>query len=164
MVNFWDFSVWGYVNIVAVLLLSLLVANMLKKQIAFLRNSLIPTSVLGGAILLIISAVYKAITGNVMFNTEFFGGNGMSDLEVITYHALALGFIATSLKTTNKKISKQRTKEIFDSGVTTVATYLLQAMCGLGITIVSALIIDGFFSCGGGFASVRLRTGHGIGT
>ncbi len=160
MVNFWDFNVWGGINIIAVLLLSLFAANVLKKKIAFLRASLVPTSVLGGLILLLVSVVYKWITGNVMFNTEFFGGDGMNNLEVITYHALALGFIATSLKTSNKKMNKERTKEIFDSGVTTVATYLLQGVLGLGITIIAAMIISEFFPAAG----ILLPFGYGQGT
>ena len=114
MENFWDFSVWGGVNICAVLLISPLTGNLLKRKIAFLRNSLVPTSVLGGVLLLIVSAIYRAITGNVMFNTSFFGGKGMSTLEVLTYHALALGFIATALKTSDKKLTKQRNIEIFN--------------------------------------------------
>jgi Na+/glutamate symporter len=49
--NFGDFSVWGTFALVATLLISLLVANVLKKTIKFLHASLIPTSVLGGIIL-----------------------------------------------------------------------------------------------------------------
>ena len=108
MENFWDFNVWGTINLVAVLLFSLLIANALKKTVKFLRASLIPTSVLGGVMLLVISSIYKAITGKVMFDTAFFGGNGMSTMEMITYHTLALGFIATSLKTSEKKLTKKR--------------------------------------------------------
>jgi ESS family glutamate:Na+ symporter len=136
MDNFWDFSVWGSFSLVAILLISLLLANMLKKYVKFLKNSLIPTSVLGGIILLIASAVYKSITGVYIFDTPFFGGNGMTKLEIITYHALALGFIASSLKTSNNKLNKKRTNEIFNTGVTTVSTYLLQGVLGLGITIM----------------------------
>ena len=33
MENFWDFSVWGDLHLIAMLLLSLLVANALKKAI-----------------------------------------------------------------------------------------------------------------------------------
>ena len=75
MINFWDFSVWGSFMLFAVLLASLLAANILKKSIPFLEKSLIPTSVLGGGILLVIAFVYKLITGDVMFDTAFFGGN-----------------------------------------------------------------------------------------
>ncbi len=90
MENFWDFSVWGNFNLIAVLLLSLLAANVLKKSIHFLQASLIPASVLGGGILILVSSIYKLATGDEMFNTEFFGGNGTTDLELITYHTLAL--------------------------------------------------------------------------
>lgn len=160
MANFWDFSVWGEFNIIAILLLSLLVANALKKSIIWLQDSLIPTSVLGGTILLIIAAVYRRITGNVMFNTDFFGGEGVSFLEVITYHALALGFIASTFKSSDNKLTKQRKTEIFNTGVTTVSTYLLQAFVGLGITIITAYIVKGFFPAAG----LLLPFGYGQGT
>ncbi|MBQ8268023.1 MAG: hypothetical protein IJZ21_06545, partial [Clostridia bacterium] len=102
MGNFWDYNVWSTILLVAVMLGSLLVGNILKKAIPILRGSLIPTSVLGGTILIIVAAIYKWITGDVMFDTAIFGGNGTATLEVITYHALALGFIASALKTSDK--------------------------------------------------------------
>ena len=80
MSNFWDFEVWGWMILMAVLLGSLLVGNIIKKSIPFLQQSLIPTSVLGGAILLIVAAVYKVVTGEVMFDSAVFGGNGTSNL------------------------------------------------------------------------------------
>ena len=160
MENFWDANVWGSILIFAVLLGSLLVGNVLKKGIAILRNSLIPTSVLGGTVLIIVAAVYKGITGNIMFDVALFGNKGTATLEVITYHALALGFIASSFKSSNNKLTKKRTTEIFNTGVTTVATYLLQAICGLAITMVAALVISGFFSAAG----VLLPFGYGQGT
>ena len=57
-------------------------------------------------------------------------------------------------------MSKQRTKEIFNTGVTTVSTYLLQAVLGLGITLIASLIITDFFSAAG----VLLPFGYGQGT
>lgn len=165
MTSFWDFEVWGGLNLIAVLLLSLVLANALKRTVKFLRVSLIPTSVLGGLMLLAIAAIYNAITGNVLFDGEFFGGDGTSELgfsalEIITYHTLALGFIATSLKTSDKKLTKERNIEIFNTGVTTVSTYLLQAVFGLGITIILALIVKDFFPAAG----VLLPFGYGQGT
>ena len=160
MNNFWDFEVWGLLNIVAVLLSALLLANVLKRKIGFLRVSLIPTSVLGGLILLVISLTYYLITGNVMFDTEFFGGDGLQTMELITYHTLALGFIATTLKSSKKTKSKERGKEIFNTGVTTVSTYLIQAIFGLGITMLVALIATDFFTAAG----VLLPFGFGQGT
>ena len=160
MENFSDFKVWGWMILFAVLLGSLLAGNIVKKAISPLRSSLIPTSVIGGIILLIIAATYKAITGNVMFDTALFGGNGTASLEIITYHALALGFIASALKTNGGKLTAKRSEEIFNTGVTTVATYLLQGAFGLIITIIVSLVISGFFAAAG----VLLPFGFGQGT
>lgn len=160
MENFWDYSVWGSILLFAVLLGSLLVGNVLKKTIPILRNSLIPTSVLGGTVLIIVAAIYKAATGQVLFDIALFGGDGTAQLEIITYHALALGFIASAFKTSSNKLTKKRTTEIFNTGVTTVSTYLIQAICGLAITIIAALIITDFFSAAG----VLLPFGYGQGT
>ena len=161
MSNFWDFSVWGPFNLVAVLLLSLLAANLLKKYIPGLEKSLIPSSVLGGGILLLISSVFTLCTGKAMFDTGFFGGNGSAILEVITYHALALGFIASTFKSGGGKMTKTRTIEIFNSGVTTVATYLLQAILGMGVSLLAVLLIADFnFPAAG----VLLPFGYGQGT
>lgn len=160
MVNFWDYSVWGSFNLIAILLASLLAANMLKKNIRWLEASLIPTSVLGGGILLALVGLYRVITGQDLFETQFFGGNGTANLELITYHTLALGFIASSFKTNGGKLSRERTVEIFNTGVTTVATYLLQAVVGFGITMVAALVMTDFFPAAG----VLLPFGYGQGT
>ena len=161
MINFWDSDVWSWVLLFAVLTGSLLVGNTLRRKIPFLRNSLIPTSVLGGCVLLIVTSIYKLITGDVLFDTAAFGGNGTANLEVITYHALALGFIASSLKTSDKSSSKKRAAEIFNTGVTTVSTYLIQGVFGLGITILAAwLFMPGFFEAAG----LILPFGYGQGT
>ena len=160
MENFWDYSVWGSFNLIAVLLISLLAGNVLKKSIPVLQASLIPTSVIGGGILLIASGIYRLFTGDTMFDSVFFGGKGTVTLEMITYHTLALGFIASALKTTDSKLTKQRTIEIFNTGVTTVATYLLQAIFGLVISIVAAVIIKDFFAAAG----ILLPFGYGQGT
>ena len=160
MTNFWDFNVWGGFFLIAVLLISLLLGNILKKQIPFLQESLIPTSVLGGLILLIIAEVYRAITGRGLFDEALFGGNGYANLEIITYHALALGFIASSFKTSDNKMTKERSGEIFNTGVTTVSTYLIQAIFGLGIGLIVSLILTDFLPAAG----VLLPFGYGQGT
>ena len=160
MQNFWDSSVWGSFMLFAVLLSSLLVANMIKKSIPYLQESLIPTSVLGGGLLLTIAGIYRVFTGDALFDSSFFGGNGSANLEILTYHTLALGFIASTFKTSDNKLTKERTVEIFNTGVTTVATYLLQAVVGFGITLIAARIMEDFFSAAG----VLLPFGYGQGT
>ena len=181
--DFSGFSSWGIVSVVAVLLVALLLANMLKRRILLLQKSLIPTSVLAGAIILIISCIYTAIAGEgeYLFELKFFGSpsketlqmveaglvdkndvalTGLDLLEVITYHALALGFIATAFKPIKEKISKKRSTEIFNTGVSTVSTYLLQAVIGITITMIGSLFITGLANYGG----VILAFGYGQGT
>ena len=160
MENFWDFKVWGALNLFSVLLISLLAANLLKKFFPVLKASLIPTSVLGGGILIAVAGVYKLFTGDVVFDTAFFGGNGTVNLELITYHSLALGFIAATFKSSKGKLTRQRTTEIFNTGVTTVATYLLQAVLGFGISLIATLFVADFFPAAG----VLLPFGFGQGT
>lgn len=160
MENFWEYSVWGSFNVVAILLLSLLVANMLKRAVPALKESLIPTSVLGGLLLLVIAEGYRIITGNVMFDEPFFGGKGIATMEVFTYHALALGFIASAFKSSNSRLTKKRRVEILNTGMTTVATYLLQAFVGFGITMAAAGIVKEFFPAAG----ILLPFGYGQGT
>ncbi|MBQ3489094.1 MAG: hypothetical protein IJA86_00705 [Clostridia bacterium] len=160
MENFWDYKVWGFINLIAVLLLSLMAANALKKTIKVLEKSLIPTSVLGGTILLVIAGFYDLITKTPLFETRFFGTNGYETLEIITYHTLALGFIASTFKSTRGKLTPKRASEIFDTGLTTVSTYLLQGFVGMGITIVAAFIIEDFFSASG----LLVAFGFGQGT
>ncbi len=161
MFNFWDSDVWSLLLLLSVLLGSLLVGNTLRRKIPLLRESLIPTSVIGGAVLLIVAAIYKLITGNVMFDTAAFGGNGTEVLEIITYHSLALGFIASTLRRTEGKMSGKRAAEIFNTGVTTVSTYLLQGIFGLSITIAAAaFFMPDFFEAAG----ILLPFGYGQGT
>ena len=160
MENFWDYSVWGGLNLFSVLLISLLAANLMKKFFPVLKASLIPSSVLGGGILIVIAGIYKLCTGNVMFDTNFFGGDGTTTLELITYHSLALGFIASAFKSSDGKLTKQRTIEIFNTGVTTVSTYLLQAILGFAISMVACLFVQDFFPAAG----VLLPFGYGQGT
>lgn len=160
MEAFWDYSVWGLILIFTTLLGSLLIGNTLKRKIPFLKNSLMPSSVIGGTLLIIVAAIYKGITGNVLFDTGIFNYNGTAYLEMITYHTLALGFIASTLKISNTHLNKQRTKEIVNTGVTTVATYLIQGIVGLGITLIAVLVIKDFFHAAG----MLLPFGYGQGT
>ena len=157
--NFWDFSSWGFFNLMAVLLASLLVAQMLKRSIPALEASLIPTSVLGGGVLLLISGVFKWITGEEFFDTAFFGGNGSSWLELLTYHTLALGFTASALKSSGGKMTKERSVEIFNTGLTTVATYLLQAFFGMIVCILFAFALPELLEAAG----LLLALGYGQG-
>lgn len=158
--NFWDVEVWGGMNVFAMLLLGLLIASLLKKAFKVLKESLIPTAVLGGFVLLAISGIYMVFSGESMFNTNFMGGNGFDILETITYHALALGFIASTFESSDANNSAKRKIEIFNTGVTTVSTYLVQAITGLGLTILISKVMTNIFPAAG----MILPFGYGQGT
>ncbi len=160
MENFSDYSVWGTYLIIGTLLTSLLVANIIKNKTPFLKDSLIPTSVLGGLILLLIAGIYRAITGEVFFELAIFGKSGFATLETLTYHALALGFIASTLKNTGTKLTKERSVEIFNTGVTTVSTYLIQGALGIAVTFIGAFVVTDLLSGSG----ILLAFGFGQGT
>ncbi|MGM9858034.1 MAG: sodium/glutamate symporter [Bacilli bacterium] len=164
--NFWASSVWGFITLLAALMLGLLIANIIKRRVPFIRKSLIPTSVLGGLLVLIFSITWQAISKTLgaektVFDSDFFGGNGSQMLEIITYHCLALGFIASALKTSKNKVTGKRVKEVFNTGVTTVSTYLIQAIFGLAITIVFGKFVIPELIEGSG---VLLCLGFGQGT
>lgn len=171
--NFWDCNVWGLFSLVAVLLFSLMLSNALKRSIGWLRHSLIPTSVIAGCFLLVFSFVFERITGNSFFDSAFFSVTAVIDgetknilsgsaaLEILTYHTLALGFIAITFRPPKGKMGKKRNGEILDTGVTTVATYLLQGVVGLVLTVlVSKTVMPDLFPAAGAL----LPYGYGQGT
>ncbi len=99
----------------------ILLANVLRRKIAFVQASLIPTAVLAGFILL-----FLRTTGILSIDTDF--------LEMITYHMIALGFIAMALR-----VPEKTTESVpmigSKSGALIVSTYLVQATVGLVISI-----------------------------
>ena len=166
--SFSELSVWTFIMVFGVLLLSMLVACILKHFIPALQKTLIPVSVLGGILLLIVSTAVYFATGIYLFNFPVFGDGadgsmtGMQVLEVITYHCLGIGFIASGMRNSKKKFNKKRAGEIFDSGVTTVNGYLIQAFAGLIVTIIAVWVLNtpGMISAAG----ILLAFGFGQGT
>ncbi len=167
MINFWDSKVWSGLLIIAILFAFMMLAHILRRKIPFLNKSLLPPSVLGGVIILLFTTIFKLITKENFFELEVFSMgdmSGISTLEIITYHALAVGFICMGLKSSkNKKHNKKRAAEVLNTGLTTVTTYLLQAVVGLIITMLAAVILtdlEGFNPAAG----ILLCLGFGQGT
>ena len=170
--SFAELNVWTFIMVFATLLASMLVAAALKRFIPALNKTLVPVSVLGGILLLIISTIVYFAAGDYLFNLPVFGSpaesdadksiSGMQMLELITYHCLGIGFIASGMRNTKKKFNKKRAGEIFDSGIVTVNGYLIQAFGGLIITIIAAwaLHTNGLISAAG----ILLAFGFGQGT
>ena len=134
----WNFSlanystVWAFLVQVGLLLLFLLVGNTLRRKIPILTKCHIPSALLGGVVLLIVKIITNACVEAAGGTFEFVNDNVM---QVITYHSLALGFAAISLRT-EKAGTKVRRAQVFEFGAIQGGTYMLQAFLGLAITIV----------------------------
>ena len=61
--NFWDVEIWSFVITIAILIGAMLLANILRRKIPFLRRSLLPSAVLGGFIALIAESIDKRSPG-----------------------------------------------------------------------------------------------------
>ena len=161
--NFWDSNVWSSLLLVAVLFIGMIFAFFLKRKVPFMRKSLIPASVLGGLIILVFVTIYQIVSkGQIFFDLPIFQGqySGSVTLEVITYHCLGIGFVAMGLRNNDKSKAKVKAGEVFDTGITTVSTYLLQALLGIIITILLAPKIAGLIEGSG----ILLAFGFGQGT
>ena len=132
----WDFTlanygaVWAFMVQFGLLLLFLMVGNILRRTIPFFRKCLIPSALLGGAVLLVINILTKQC-GFVMVDNRL--------MQVITYHCLAIGFAAMSLKT-EKSTHKTNKAQVVEFGALQGGSYMLQAFVGLGITLILFLL------------------------
>ena len=148
--SFADSVVWEYLIQIFILVIALLIGNTLRRKVKFIKRSLIPTSLIGGLLILILKFIPYI---NDLVDQGF--------MEIITYHALGIGFIALSLKTAKEK-SKSSVKTIIDTGLVTGALYVLQAAIGLIITIGLFLLGNVWGIILG--AGVILALGFGQGT
>ena len=145
--SFGDDGVWSFLIQIFILILALLVGNVLRRKIPFIRKSLIPTSLLGGLLILLIKLL--PFYDNVV---------NQATMEIITYHALGIGFIALGLKQA-KDSQKTSAGKVMETGILTAATYVIQGLVGLAVTMVLFYLI-GFFPGGG----IILALGFGQGT
>ena len=123
MSSFADLSSWAWLIQLFLIIVALLVANLIRCNVPLFRRSLLPSALLAGLLILCLKPL------------NFF--NALVDrhvMEIITYHALGLGFVAMALK--NKKIkSSTTTMKVVETGAVTASTYILQGLAGLLITI-----------------------------
>ena len=131
----WDFSlnnfgsVWAVIVQLGLLLVFLVLGNVLRRSIPFLRKSFIPSALIGGVLLALLGLFIKWVSPNDFLLID------KQIMKVVTYHALAIGFIATTLKVANKEKNKGLGVLSIQNGLLTGATYMLQAVFGL-ITVL----------------------------
>ena len=140
-------GLWNIIVQFGIIASSILVGNLLRRKVSFVRDSLLPTSALAGFIILILRSA-----GVLKMDASM--------LEMITYHGIALGFIAMSLRVNNKKEENSGYLVGAKSGAIIVGSYLIQAIAGLIISLVLAYtVMPGLFKASG----ILLPMGYGQG-
>jgi len=141
-------ALWNILIQFGILAAAIIIANILRRKIPFFRKSLMPTAVLAGFLLLIVRSV-----GILNLDEEL--------LEMITYHGIAIGFIAMSLRV-QKKNSGDRSSAMVGakSGAMIVSVYLVQAIVG---SIVVLLLVWTFMPNLFKAAGILLPMGYGQG-
>ena len=141
-------ALWNILIQFGIIAAAILVANFLRRKIPFFRKSLMPTAVLAGFLLLILRSV-----GLLEMDRNM--------LEMITYHGIAIGFIAMGLRV-QKKDSSDRSGALTGakSGAMIVSVYLVQALVGSAVVLLLAwTLMPGLFKAAG----ILLPMGYGQG-
>ena len=119
-------AVWAFMVQLGLLLLFLMLGNIIRRTVPLFRKCLVPSALLGGAVLLCVDFISKQFNFMLVDNRL---------MQVITYHCLAIGFAAMSLKT-EKSTHKTKKVQVLEYGALQGGTYMLQAFVGLGVTIL----------------------------
>ncbi|HAN20641.1 MAG: hypothetical protein A2Y15_06495 [Clostridiales bacterium GWF2_36_10] len=124
----------------------ILLSNVFRRKFPFVRKGLIPTAVIAGFLFLFLKSI-----GVLKLDAEL--------IEAMTYHGIAIGFIALSLRIPNK-INNSEKLTASKSGALIVSTYLLQAIIGLiAILIITYTFMPDLFKASG----LLLPMGYGQG-
>ena len=159
--NDWNFSisnydiVWSCVVQLGLLLVFLVLGNMLRRAVPFLRKSFIPSALIGGVLLILVAFFIKLVSPNdyQLIDRQI--------MKVITYHALAIGFIASTLKVANKEKRKGLGVLSIQNGLLTGATYMLQAAFGILTVLVFVLLGSTVFRASGIILPLAFGQGPG---
>ena len=128
---------WRWLVQFCILATALLLGNVLRTQVPFLNKSLLPSALLGGFLLLLFKLFPDC---RQLINKPM--------MEIVTYHALGLGFVALALK--NDKIeSKSSPMKVIETGALTAATYVIQGIVGLTVSIIFFLVGKKLFYASG---------------
>ncbi len=153
-------SLWNLIIQVGLIALFLLLANLLRRKIPFFRKSLMPTAVLAGFLFLILRTaglfIFKAETLEKLPYNPF----DTTILETVTYHGIAIGFIALSLRVTKKSGEEKSGLVAPKSGALIVSTYLVQGIAGL---VISLLLFFTFMPNLFAASGILLPMGYGQG-
>jgi ESS family glutamate:Na+ symporter len=147
-----DFSaantgLWSFILQLGAIAGVLLVANILRRKLPLVKKTLLPTAVLAGFLLLLLR-----LCGLNMVHVQ--------TLEMITYHGIALGFIALSLRIPAQEEDGAERLIAAKSGALIASCYTIQGIIGLTISLALAYtLLPGLFAAAG----ILLPMGFGQG-
>lgn len=141
-------ELWNLMLQLGIISAILLLSNILRRKLPVIQKLLLPTAVLGGFLLLGLR-----LTGWVQIDTKL--------LEMLTYHGLAIGFIALSIRTVRKEKLQNGVGLVgMKSGALIVSCYVLQGLAGLIISVLlSYTLMPNLFKAAG----ILLPMGYGQG-
>jgi glutamate:Na+ symporter, ESS family len=113
---------WSLFVDLGLISLALLVSTLIRAKVPFFQKYLIPNALTAGFILL---PVYNFLLPALGYDR---GG-----LENVVYHCLSLSFVAMSLRHGSAKGAGRR---IFSASAMTVSSYTIQAILGIGLTLL----------------------------
>jgi glutamate:Na+ symporter, ESS family len=160
---FWAFDFyWSQIIQFSIIMAILLLANVLRRKVRWLKASLLPVAVIGGFLGLLIKYLFNGspislanlvIADSSLFNVDI--------LSSFTYHAIAIGFGALTLKGIDQlNQGPMRKKPLaVKSGMVIVNSYLIQGIFGLVVTS----ILTFFFVNIPNYAGFLLPMGYGQG-
>lgn len=151
----WDLIIWF-----ALLSLMMLVGNIIRRKVKVFKNLLFPTAIIAGFLGLgfkyvwyylpeITDFIFNGYSATFLLSIKENVINFNNFLQVITYHALALGFIAMGLKTVKDSTTRKFKGKPIKSGLLIVNTYLLQGIVGLVFTIALGYVFTSVAPFGG---------------
>ena len=149
---------WNSIIIIGIMAVMILGASRLRRT-KFFHKSLLPTAVLGGFLLLAVKLIGVEAG---LFHPESDAYQGLNRfLQVLTYHGIAVGFIAMSLRKP-ADAAKYQTDRLTGpkSGAIIVSSYMIQGLVGLVISVgLSYTFMPDLFKASG----LLLPMGYGRG-
>jgi ESS family glutamate:Na+ symporter len=162
-VPFWAFDFyWSQIIQFSIIMAILLMANVLRRKVRWLKESLLPVAVIGGFLGLLmkyllngspISIANLVIEDLSLFNVDI--------LSSFTYHAIAIGFGALTLKGIDQINHRPIRKKplAVKSGMVIINSYLIQGIFGLLVSIILSFIFINIPN----YAGFLLPMGYGQG-
>ena len=155
---FWQYGIFS----VLLILSTIILANIIRRKVPFMRRSMMPTAVIAGLLLMFVRFILEICGVNVSqaFNGKMF--------FLVIFHMLPVGFIALGLR--DKKTVEGEEHTAIDekkvqvnpvrTGAMIVGGYMIQAIVGIGLTVLFAFTIFPDIFAGSG---ILLALGFGQG-